>query len=63
MADATIRYAFLLMALLIVVAYFVGASTETKALAAGMTTLIDALTGRNSNGQFAAYPSGGGTVA
>jgi hypothetical protein len=34
MADSTIRYIFLLSALLIVVAYFVGAATETNSLAA-----------------------------
>ncbi len=58
MADSTIRYAFFLMALLIVVSYFVGAATETNALANGITKLVNALTGRNAQGQFAAYPTG-----
>jgi len=58
-----IRYAFLLMALLIAVAYFVGAATDTNALANGATKLVLALTGRNpTSGQFANYPSGGGNV-
>jgi hypothetical protein len=58
MADETIRYAFFLMALLIIVAYFVGAATETRALAAGLTSLVNALTGRDTQGKFAAYPGG-----
>lgn len=60
--DSTIRYIFLLSALLIVVAYFVGAATETNSLANGITKLVLAITGRTSTGQFASYPSGGGTV-
>ena len=60
--DKTIRYLFFLGALLIVVAYFVGAATETNSLATGATKLIYAVTGRTSAGQFASYPSGGGTV-
>lgn len=62
MADSTIRYIFLLSALLIVVAYFVGAATETNTLASGITKLVYAVTGRSPQGQFAAYPSGGGNV-
>lgn len=60
--DSTIRYMFFLMALLIIVAYFVGAATETNSLASGATKLIYALTGRSSTGQFSAYPSGGGAA-
>lgn len=63
MADSTIRYIFLLSALLIVVAYFVGAATETNSLASGITKLVMAVTGRNpSTGNFAAYPTGQATV-
>lgn len=63
MADTTIRYIFLLSALLIVVAYFVGAATETNSLAAGISKLVMAVTGRNpSTGQFASYPAGASTV-
>jgi hypothetical protein len=61
--DQTIRYIFLLSALLIIVAYFVGAATDTNALANGLTKFVMAVTGRNpATGNFAAYPSGGGTV-
>jgi hypothetical protein len=62
MADDTIRYIFLLSALLIVVAYFVGASTDTNSLASGITKLVLAVTGRTSTGTFASYPSGASTV-
>ena len=60
--ERTIRMAFILMALLIVVAYFVGAATETNALANGITKITYALTGRNAAGNFAAYPGGGGAI-
>jgi hypothetical protein len=62
MADSTIRYIFLLSALLIIVAYFVGAATETNALVAGIIKIWYAATGRTSSGAFAAYPAGGGAV-
>jgi hypothetical protein len=58
MGDSTIRYIFLLSALLIIVAYFVGAATETNTLAAGITKLLYAVTGRTASGQFASYPTG-----
>lgn len=58
-----IRYIFLLSALLIVVAYFVGAATDVNALANGLFKLVMAVTGRNpATGNFAAYPSGATTV-
>lgn len=56
--DATIRYIFLLSALLIVAAYFVGVATDVNAFSAGATRLVYAVTGRNQAGQFAAYPTG-----
>lgn len=62
MSDSTIRYLFLLSALLIVTAYFVGAATDINALSNGLVKLGFTFTGRNSNGQFAAYPTGGGSV-
>jgi hypothetical protein len=58
MADDTIRYLFLLSALLIVAAYFVGAATDINALSQGVAQLGYVFTGRNSKGAFAAYPSG-----
>ncbi len=59
MDGDVVRDLFILMALLIAVAYFTGAATDTNALAAGFTKLIYAATGRTSTGTFAAYPSGG----
>ena len=62
MQDSTIRYIFFLMALLILVSYFVGAATETNSLASGATKLIYALTGRTSSGSPSGYPAGASTV-
>lgn len=58
MGEQTIRYIFLVMALLIVVTYFVGAATDTNALAAGFTKLWYAGTGRDAQGHTSNYPSG-----
>ncbi len=58
MSDETIRYAFLIMALLIAVTYFVGAATDTNALAAGLQKLVYALTGKSPTGATSNYPSG-----
>lgn len=63
MGDSTIRYIFFLMALLILVAYFVGAATETTSLANGFTKIVYALTGRNTAGGFAGYPGNPGSSA
>ena len=51
-------YIFVLMLALILVAYYVGASTDFAAFAKGSQQLIYALTGRDSSGKFANYPSG-----
>jgi hypothetical protein len=56
--DSTVRYMFFLMALLIICAYFVGAATETNALAAGILKLVNALQGKNAQGNFSNYPGG-----
>lgn len=56
--SSNIKLVFWLAALLIILAYFVGAATETDALANGLTKLWYAATGRTANGQFAAYPTG-----
>lgn len=62
MADDVVRDMFLLFALMIVVVYFIGASTDTNSLANGLVKLSYALTGRDAQGKFAAYPTGGGSV-
>lgn len=58
MAQDTIRYIYILSALLIAAAYFVGVSTDVNAFSAGATKLIYAVTGRDAKGAFAAYPKG-----
>lgn len=57
-----VKLLFYLLVLLIVVAYFVGAATDITALSNGLVKLGYAFSGRNSNGDFVAYPSGGGTA-
>lgn len=56
MADSTIRYMFLLIALFLALAYFVGLSTDINAFSAGVQKIIAILQGRTSSGQLAAYP-------
>lgn len=53
---------FLLMVLLISAAYFVGVATDLNGVVNGLVRLWYAGTGRNSQGNFVAYPSGGGNV-
>jgi hypothetical protein len=62
MGSDVIRDMFLLFALLIGVAYFVGLSTDANSFGNTLVKLIYAGTGRNNLGQFAPYPSGGGQV-
>lgn len=50
--------AFVLMAFLIAVAYYVGLVGDAGAVFGGLNTLANTLTGRNSSGQFATYPGG-----
>lgn len=55
-------YGFLLLAMLIGVAYFVGLATDINSVTAGLVKIAYAFSGRNAQGNFAAYPSGGGSV-
>jgi hypothetical protein len=48
---------FILMALLIIVAYNVGASNVLKSASAAGVGLSYALTGRNASGSFVGYPA------
>lgn len=57
--DSAIRYIFVLSLILIVVAYFTGATGVLKSIFGGANTLILSSTGRASSGNFASYPSGG----
>lgn len=51
-------YAFAISVLLIIVVYFIGLSTDLSSFASAARSLIYSVTGRNSSGQFATYPSG-----
>lgn len=63
MADETIRYMFLLSALLIVTAYFVGAATDLNALINGLVKIGYVFSGRTTTGAVSGYapnaPNGG----
>lgn len=63
MLDRATRDLFLLAVLLIVLAYFVGFSTDAATILSGVTNLFNVATGRNSAGQFARYPTGAGIAA
>lgn len=58
MTQQAIRYFFILAALLIIVVYFAGATKVTDAFAHMIQTVSYAVTGRNSAGNFANYPTG-----
>ena len=59
--DRTVRYLFILGLLLIAVAYWAGTNKILGTIFSGVNTLDLTATGRNSSGQFAAYPTGGPT--
>lgn len=54
--------AFILLVFLIAVAYYVGTTQVGLAGAKAFQQGVYALTGRTAIGNFAAYPSGGGTA-
>lgn len=54
----TTRYLFILAVILILVAYNVGAGNLGKIGFAGINQLGLTFTGRNAQGNFAAYPAG-----
>lgn len=56
--DRTIRSLFWLMALLVILAYFAGFVADVNASANAIQKLGYAFTGRNAQGNFAAYPTG-----
>lgn len=58
--DSKAFLVFVLLLSLIAFAYYVGAATDFVALSQSARTVIYALTGRNSAGNFAAYPTGAG---
>lgn len=58
--DKALFYIFVLSVLLIVVAYYAGATQVGGTLFNGFNNLILTSTGRDSQGNFASYPSGAG---
>ncbi len=54
--NRTISYLFILSLILIVVAYWAGSNAVLGTLFSGVNTLDLTATGRNAQGQFAAYP-------
>mgnify|MGYP001585148408 CR=1 FL=1 len=57
--SRTVNYLFILAALLIVVAYWAGSNKILTTVFSGANTLDLTATGRNAQGVFAAYPTGG----
>jgi hypothetical protein len=55
----TARYLFILALVLILVAYYAGTNQLGQTLFSGVNQLGLTFTGRNAQGQFAAYPTGG----
>jgi uncharacterized protein YebE (UPF0316 family) len=53
-----LKYFFILSALLIIVVYFVGFSTNVNVLGHVFQVLSYAFTGRNAAGNFGSYPTG-----
>lgn len=48
---------FVIMLVLVMVAYSAGLVSDINVSVAGMTRIINALTGRNAQGNFAGYPA------
>ena len=57
--QRTISYLFILSLVLILVAYWAGSNAVLGTLFSGTNTLGLTFMGRNAQGQFAAYPTGG----
>lgn len=55
--DKALRYIFVLSLILILVAYYAGSTNLAQTIGQQVNSLILTSTGRNSNGQFANYPS------
>ena len=56
MADEALRYLFILAFILIVVAYFAGSTQVLGTLGTQLSSIGNTFTGRNAQGNFAAYP-------
>lgn len=56
MTDRALFYIFALSLLLIALAYYTGLQTDAAALKNALVSILYAVTGRNSEGNFAGYP-------
>jgi hypothetical protein len=56
--NVVITYLFILSLVLVVVAFYAGASTDATAFGKVFNGILNTATGRNSSGQFASYPGG-----
>ena len=54
--SRTVSYLFILSLILILVAYYAGSKALFETLFTGTNQLGNTFTGRNAQGQFAAYP-------
>lgn len=54
--SRTIRYLFIMGILLMILAYYVGATGLLKTIFSGVNTLDLTATGRDQQGNFGAYP-------
>ena len=54
--DKALRYIFILSFILILVAYYLGSTNVINSLGSNLTGLVNTVTGRNAQGQFAGYP-------
>lgn len=61
--DKDIYYGFVIMLVLILVVYYVGATNVGQTLFTGIVNTVYALTGRSQQGVFQNYPGGGGAAA
>jgi hypothetical protein len=57
--DKALTYIFAISLVLVLVAYYAGTQRVLSSGSSALVNLINAATGRDSSGQFAAYPSGG----
>lgn len=58
-AGEAIRYLFILALILIVVAYFTGSTGVLNSIFSGIGNVGNTFTGRDTQGNFAAYPKNG----
>lgn len=58
-SERALYYIFILSLVLIVVVYFAGSTNVLQTLGTQFGNLLNISTGRNTQGQFAGYPTGG----